>query len=133
MQEATSGRRRVLTLRDESSIRKMLALLSRQFGGLSDPSHEPKGPLAKFTRESFDSVLLNLRCSVSLSEERLSGVHKIRASIVGRVLVVTGEIRDRHTMELVERICVPHAGSWSAVRALVGVPDSPDLILDELS
>jgi DNA-binding response OmpR family regulator len=133
MQEITAGRRRVLTLRDESSIRKMLAFLSRQFGSLGDSSHDRKGPLAKFTRETFDSVLLNLRCTPSLREERLSGIHEIRASIVGRVLVVTGEIRDRHTMELVDRICVPHAGSWSAVRALVGIPDSPDFVLDELS
>jgi hypothetical protein len=133
MQEPASGRRRVLTLRDEPSIRKMLALLSRQFGRLAASSSERKGPLAKYAPENFDSMLLNLRCSTSAKEERLSGVHEIRASMVGRVLVVTGEVRDRHTMELIDRICVPNAGSWSAVRALVGIPDSPDLLLDELS
>src|SRR5438309_10228480 len=115
-----SGRRRVLTLRDEQSIRKMLALLSRQFGPFAEVSSDRRGPLARYTRETFDSMLLNLRCSTSLREERLSGVHEVRASMVGRVLVVTGEVRDQQTMELIDRICVPNAGSWSAVRALVG-------------
>jgi hypothetical protein len=133
MRGITSARRRVLTLRDEPTIRKMLAVLSHQFGRLAGSSSDRKGPLANFAPQNFDSMLLNLRCSTSQEGEGLSGIHEIRASIVGRVLVVTGEIRDRHTMELVDRICVPHADSWSAVRALVGVPESPDLVLDELS
>lgn len=133
MLDSTSCRRRVLTLRDESSMHKIMALLSRQFGAITEPLGNRKRPLPKFTRGKFDSMLLNLRCSLPAQEERLSGVHELRASIVGRVLVVTGEVRDRHTMELVDRICTPHAGSWSAVRALVGIPESPDLVFDELS
>jgi len=133
MQQPASARRRVLTLRDDSSIRKIISLLSRQFGRFAENPSEHKGPLARYPREAFDSMLLNLRYSTSGTEERFSGVHEVRASMVGRVLVVTGEVRDRHTMELVDRICVPTAGSWSAVRALVGIPDSPDLVLDELS
>ena len=133
MQENTSARRRVLTLRDEATIRKMLAVLSRQITHSGESSSDWKGPSAKFAQENFDSMLLNLRCSASDEDRGLSGIQEIRASIVGRVLVVTGEIRDRHTMELVDRICIPHGGSWSAVRALVGIPESPDLVLDELS
>lgn len=134
MQENTSARRRVLTLRDEPTIRKMLAVLSRQSRHLDDSPPDPKGPLSKIAPQSFDSMLLNLRCSAPKEGQGLSGIFDIRASIVGRVLVITGEIRDRHTMELVDRICVPHSGSWSAVRALVGMPESPDLVvLDELS
>ena len=131
----TSCRRRVVTLRDESSMHKMMALLSRQFDALTGALNDPmrKDLLAKFGGGLFDSMLLNLCCSISPDEQRLSGIHDVRASKVGRVLVVTGEIRDGHTMELFDRICVPHAGSWSAVRALVGIPDSPDLVLDELA
>jgi hypothetical protein len=116
-------------------MHKMVALLSRQFDVLTGTLNGPIGKdlVAKFTGGPFDSMLLNLRCSISPDEEKLSGVHDVRASKVGRVLVVTGEIRDGHTMELFDRICVPHAGSWSAVRALVGIPDSPDLVLDELA
>jgi DNA-binding response OmpR family regulator len=133
MRADTSARRRVLTLRDEPAIRKMLAVLSRQIGRLSESSFDHEGPLAGFAPQDFDSMLLNLRCSASEGVEGFSGIHETHASLVGRVLVVTGEIRDRHTMELVDRICIPHGGSWSAVRALVGVPESPNLVLDELS
>ena len=131
----TSCRRRVVTLRDESSMRKMLALLARQFDALTGSLDESgsEALLAKFGAQPFNSMMLNLRCSLSPGEERLSGVHDVRTSTVGRVLVVTGEIRDGHTMELIDRICAPRAGYWSAVRALVGIPDSPDLVMDELA
>lgn len=133
MYDTASCTRRVLTLRDESCIKKMLALLTHQFAALEDLAYERKAPLPKLDLEAFDSMMLNLRCSISQAEKRLSGVHEVHASILGRVLVVTGEVRDRYTIELIDRISTPHAGSWSAVRALVGIPDSPDLALDELS
>jgi hypothetical protein len=125
----------VITLRDKSSIGKMLALLSRQFDAVTGaPSKAVTNDLfAKFGGGPVDSMLLNLRCCMSPDEMKLSGVHDVHASKVGRVLVVTGEIRDAHTMEVFDRICVPYGGSWSAVRALVGIPDSPDLVMDELA
>jgi DNA-binding response OmpR family regulator len=122
-----------LTLRDEPSIRKMLALLSHQLGVASEATPDGTFQLKKFARSTFDSILLNLRCSPGSRQQRLPGIRDVRASIVGRVLVITGEIRDQNTAELVDRICVSHVGSWTALRAVVGISESPGLLLNKLS
>ncbi len=100
---ANPQRRKVLIVEDEPSIRNALSTLLSGLGcdgGIADSGQEA---LAMISRDRFDAVLLDLRCSDLQAEEVVSQIREIRPSLVGRVLVITGEIADAKTMELVER------------------------------
>jgi len=96
-------RRKVLIVEDEPSIRNALSTLLFALGcdgGIADSGQEA---LAMISRDQFDAVLLDLRCSDLQADEVVSQIREIRPSLVGRVLVITGEIADAKTMELIER------------------------------
>jgi DNA-binding NarL/FixJ family response regulator len=85
------------------------------------------------SRGSFDAVLLDLRCNNVGAEEVVSQISEIRPSLVGRVLVITGEVTDAQTMELLDRYLLPYIPRnrlmhelWSKLRAILGLAPSPD-------
>jgi len=84
-------------------------------------------------RESFDAVLLDIRCSDIPAEQVVAQIREIRPSLIGRVLIITGEVADPATLELLERYCLPHIprhrvmhDMWNRLRAVLGISDSPD-------
>jgi CheY-like chemotaxis protein len=95
--------RKVLIIEDEPSIRNTLYSLLASLGFDGDAAHSAQQALAMVSREQFDAVLLDLRCSDALTEEVVSGIHRIRPSLIGHVLVVTGEVVGAETLELIER------------------------------
>jgi len=97
------SRRRVLIIEDEPSIRKVLYTLLAGIGCDAETATNGAQALAMVQREQFDALLLDLRCSDLEPEVVLSNVHRIRPSLIGRVLVVAGEVADEKTLELFER------------------------------
>lgn len=61
--------------------------------------------------EKFDAVLLDLHFAHAHTEEVVPGIHSLRPSLLANVLVITGDVADAKTLDLIERrswrSCVP--------------------------
>lgn len=126
-------RRKVLVVEDESSIRNVLYVLLAGLGCESEVAYSGQQALAMIGRGNFDAVLLDLRCSNLQAEEVVSQIKEIRPNLVGRVMVITGEVTDPKTLEMIERECLPHVSQsqvmkelWSRLRVLLGLSHSPN-------
>ncbi len=126
------SRRKVLIIEDEPSIRNILFVLLAGLGCEGDVAYTGKEALSMIGRESFDAVLLDLRCNKVGAEEVVSQIKEVRPSLVGRVLVITGEVTDEETIDLLDRCLVPHVPRnclmpelWGKLRNLLGLPVSP--------
>jgi DNA-binding NtrC family response regulator len=102
----STSRRKVLIVEDEPSVRHILNVLVKGLSCESDAASTGRQALAMVRRESFDAVLLDLRCSDLTAAEAVPQIHEIRPNLVGRVLVITGEFADPKVMESVERLLV---------------------------
>lgn len=125
--------RRVLIIEDEPSIRNILYVLLAGWGCESDVAYSGQQALAMISRKKFDAVLLDLRCNNLGTEEIVSQIKDIRPSLVGRVLVITGEVTDPQSMELIERHLLPHVPRarlmselWAKLRAILGIAPPAD-------
>ena len=119
------AQRKVLIVEEESSIRNLIYTLLGRLGCEGDVAYSGQQALAMISRQPFDAVLLDLRCSDLTPERVVSGILEIRPSLMGRVLVITGEVTDRDTLSLIERRCllsVPRHHLvyelWNKLRAL---------------
>lgn len=127
--------RRVLIVEDDAAIRNVLYVLLAGVGCEGDIAYSGKQALAMLSREKFDAVLLDLRCSNLPAEQVVSQIQEIRPSLVGRVLVITGEISDGQTLEVVERHCLPHVPRnrlmqdlWGRLRTVLGTASSAKML-----
>ena len=105
MDVSTPGRK-ILIVEDEPSVRNILKVLVKGLSCESDAASTGQQALALLQRESFDAVLLDLRCSNLTADEVVPQIHEVRPNLVGRVLVITGEFTDPKIMESVERLLV---------------------------
>ena len=119
--------RKILVIEDEPSIRNVLYVLLAALHCDGDVARNGQQALAMIGRESFDAVLLDLRCSDLPADEVISKINEIRPNLVGRVLFITGEVADPQTVEMIERTCLPHVAQsrlmqdlWEKLRALLG-------------
>lgn len=106
MTSVSTPRRKILIVEDEPSVRNILNVLVKGLSCESDAASNAQQALTILRRESFDAVLLDLRCSDLTADEVVPQIHAIRPNLVGRVLVITGEFTDRKVMESVERLLV---------------------------
>ena len=120
--------RNVLIIEDEPSIRNVLYVLLAGLGCEGDIAHSGQQALAMIKKESFDAVLLDLRCSEMPAGEMVSAIKELRPNLVGRVLVITGEVSDPQTMEMIRKNCLPHIPRqrvmqdlWGRLRTLLGL------------
>jgi DNA-binding NtrC family response regulator len=129
---ASQARRKVLIIEDDASIRNVLYVLlaAQQLDG--DVATSSRQALAMISRESFDAILLDLRCQNVLPDQMLSQISRLRPNLVGRVLVITGEITDPKSLELIERNCLPHIARnrltsdfLDQIRSLLGFSNTP--------
>ena len=97
-----------------------------------DIAHSGHQALAMIEKKSFDAVLLDLRCSEMPTGEMVSAIRELRPNLVGRVLVITGEVSDPQTMEMIKKNCWPHIPRqrvmqelWGRLRSLLGLSQSP--------
>jgi DNA-binding response OmpR family regulator len=125
------ARRKVLIIEDEPSIRNVLYVLLAGIGCDGDVAYDSSQALAMIQQSSFDAVLLDLRSARLPPDQMVSAITKLRPSLVGRVLVVTGEVSDPNTLAALERCAVPHiersrvtADLWASLRTLLGFTPS---------
>jgi DNA-binding response OmpR family regulator len=64
--------------------------------------------LSMIRRGEFDAVLLDLRSSQLPPDQMVCAISNLRPSLVGRVLVITGEVSHPRTIEMLERYALPH-------------------------
>lgn len=102
MKPATQDRK-VLLIESEPVAREILRVLVNKLGCQGEVVVDGREALAMLRRKDFDAVLLDLRSSALPPEEVLAGIHDMRPSLIGRVLVITGEVDDRSTLDLIER------------------------------
>lgn len=124
--------RTVLIIEDEPSIRNVLCVLLaglRCEGDIVPNAHEA---LAMVEKQSFDAVLLDLRCSEMSANETVSALKNLRPSLVGKVLVITGDVSDPQTMEMIKKNHWPYIPRhrvmqelWERLRSLLGFSQSP--------
>jgi DNA-binding NtrC family response regulator len=124
--------RHVLIVEGEPSIRNLFYVLLAGLGCEGDIAHTGHQALAMIKKESFDAVLLDLRCSEMPAEEMVSAIRELRPNLVGRVLVITGEVSDPLAMEMIKNNCWPHIPRqrvmqelWGRLCTLLGVSESP--------
>ena len=103
---AMPPRRKVLIIEDEPSIRNVLYVLVAGLGYDGDSASDAQQALSMISKDQFDAVLLDLR-SAQLPQ-MVSAITELRPSLVGRVLVITGEVSHPKTIEMLERYAVPH-------------------------
>ena len=95
--------RKVLLIESEPVAREVLRALVNDLGCQGEVAADGQEALAMLKRKDFDAVLLDLRSSSMAPEEVVSGIHDIRPSLIGRVLVITGEVNENETLDLIER------------------------------
>jgi DNA-binding NtrC family response regulator len=124
--------RHVLIVEGEPSIRNVFYVLLAGLGCEGDIAHTGHQALAMIKKESFDAVLLDLRCSEMPAGEMVSAISELRPNLVGRVLVITGEVSDPLAMEMIKNNCWPHIPRqrvmqelWGRLCALLGLSESP--------
>ena len=123
--------RNVLVVEGEPSIRNLFYVLLAGLGCEGNIAHSGRQALAMIEKESFDAVLLDLRYSEMPAGEMVSALRELRPNLLGRVLVITGEISDPQTMEMIKKNCWPYIPRqrvmqelWERLRALVGLSQS---------
>ncbi len=124
--------RHVLIVEGEPSIRNLFYVLLAGLGCEGDIAHTGHQALAMIKKESFDAVLLDLRYSEMPAEEMVSAIRELRPNLVGRVLVITGEVSDPLAMEMIKNNCWPHIPRqrvmqelWGRLCTLLGLSESP--------
>ena len=107
-------RRRVLIIEDEPSIRNILYVLLAGLGYDGDTACDFKQALAMIRQDQFDAVLLDLRASELPPEQMVCAITELRPSLVGRVLVISGEVSSPATLKMLDVMrcrTFPAAGS----------------------
>ena len=118
--------RKVLVVEGELSIRNALYILLGALGFEGDGARRIHQALSMLSHDGFDAILLDLRCSevVAPQEDKIG---EIRPSLLGRVLVITGEVADQQTLQSFER-CVLLPTSRHGLR-MAGIRNRLQLIL----
>jgi DNA-binding response OmpR family regulator len=125
-------RRKILIVEDEPSIRNILYVLLAGHGFEGLVAHDSAEALSMVRQDRFDAVLLDLRCPNLLPDQVLSAITELRPSLVGRVLVITGEVADPSVLAMLERHALPHvqqsrmvAELGDRLKSLLGMNPSP--------
>ena len=101
-------RRKILIIEDEPSIRSVLYVLLAGLGYDGDAAPDAYQGLSMIRKSDFDAVLLDLRSSQLPPDQMVCAIAELRPSLVGRVLVITGEVTHPKTIEMLERYALPH-------------------------
>ena len=105
------GKRKILVVEDEPSIRNVIKSLVEGAGCDGDLASGAQA-LARIHRNEYDAVLLDLRCSAIPAQEFIAHIQNIQPNLVGRVLVVTADVPDAKTLEVMgKNFLIPIPGS----------------------
>ncbi len=122
---ATKGRR-VLIIEDDSLIRNVLYVLLASMRCEGDVACDGRQALAMISRQEYDAILLDLRCYNLSPEKVMARLKAIRPNLLGRVLVITGEVSDPETLEFFANFSAPKIARnrlidelWPCLRAVL--------------
>jgi DNA-binding NtrC family response regulator len=124
--------RKVLFVEDDASIRNVLYVLLAGQGCQAEVAYSGTQALSLIDREEFDAVLLDLRCRNLPAEQVVAQIQEIRPSLLGRVLVITGEVNSPEVLRMIEGHFLPQVSRerllqdlWTRLRPLLGASGSP--------
>ena len=131
-------RRKVLIIEDEPSIRNIIYVLLAGADCDGEIAYSDKQALGMISRSSFDAVLLDIRSADNPPEEMVSRMMSLRPSLVGRVLVITGEIADPEILDWLEHHSLHHLPGnrlmqdlWERLREILGLAPAADNASEE--
>jgi len=101
--------RKVLVIKDEPSIRNVLRVLVAGLRYDGDVASSIQQVLSMIRQDQFNTVLLDLRSAEPPQMD--SAITALRPILVGRVLVITGDVSNPSTLEMIEHYAVPHIPS----------------------
>lgn len=101
--ESDSQIRKVLFIEGEKAIGKFFHVVLNKLGCQGEVAGTGEQAVAMISRDDYDAVLLDLRSPKVLAVDLVSEIHEIRPNLIGRVLVITGEVSDPETLDLVDR------------------------------
>jgi DNA-binding response OmpR family regulator len=111
--------RKILILEEDPSLRNALLTLLAGIGCEADVVYSGNQAIEIIRNEKFDAVLLDLRCAHSQAEEVVPSIHSLRPSLVSNVLVITGDVVDAKTLDLIERYFLLHVSGHRPVQDMV--------------
>jgi CheY-like chemotaxis protein len=94
--------RKVFTIEDVPSVRKALLTLLADLSCEADVADSGRQAIDLIRREKFDAVLLDLRCAHAQAEEVVPSIRSLQPSLLANVLVITAEVADAKTLDLLE-------------------------------
>ena len=125
-------RRKVLILEDELAIRHVLCVLLAGLGCKGHVVHNCRQALASISRQSFDAVLLDLRCSELPPEQLVSEIMDVQPNLIGRLLIITGEVAGPEVLAMIERNSLAHvtrqqvtSALWGCLQSILGISRGP--------
>lgn len=98
----TSANRKVLIVADEPAINNLLTLM-RRLDSRRVVAANSRIDLLTLNRRSFDTAILDLRCSHGKPAGRGYGIGEVSPNMVGKVLVINAEVNDQKTFRSVEQ------------------------------
>ena len=101
-------KRKVLVIEEDSSVRNALFTLLAGLGCEADVAYSSKQAIDIIRNEKFDAVLLDLRCPNVQADEVVPSIHSLRPTLLANVLVITGDVADAKTLDLIERHFLLH-------------------------
>lgn len=106
--KSTCEHRKILVIEHEPTVRNLIRILLTSMGCECTVADGGLSALGKMSQKTFDAVLLDLRCPDLSPIRVLSGIKTIQPTLVGRVLVINGEVADSGTKEAIERYSLPN-------------------------
>ena len=102
------GERHVLATGKGPVIRNALSLVLAGVKSEDDVSPGTRQSLELFARNGCDRLLLDLRTARELPAGTVPGIRNLRASQLGQVLVVTGDVTAPEILQEVRALCRSH-------------------------
>ena len=110
--------RNILIAENECSVRNVLRVLQAGLGPEGVLDQDSREALAAIKRESFDTILLDLRYSEMPVGEMVLAIKQLRPTLVGRVLIITCDVSDPYLLEMIEKNCWTYAQPHRTVKEL---------------
>ena len=102
------GERRIFVVEKAPSVRNALCALLVGVACEGAVAHSARKIYERFGEANRDKLVLDLRYAGTPPGPVSPGVKNLEASLVGRILVVTGEVSDPKVFRQIEELVAPH-------------------------
>ncbi|MFZ0964539.1 MAG: response regulator [Terriglobia bacterium] len=116
--------RKVLIIEEIPSVRNALLTLLADLSCEAEVADNGRQAIDIIRDEKYDAVLLDLRCAHAQAEEVMPSILSLRPTLLANVLVITGDVADAKTLDLIERyflLQVPGKGPIQDIEAILRV------------